>query len=94
MTREEAFEYIFQNDKSFYEDINIKVDDNGNIVYKRIIKHLYLHRVKNLINKIFDDFEKQNSCGGCKNKPKKGDNYPMKCGVCRRFYGDMYEYES
>jgi len=44
-----------------------------------------------LINKIFDDFEKEKSCDGCKYKPDKGENYPMRCGECERFYADMFE---
>lgn len=35
-------------------------------------------------------YEEQKSCDGCINKPNEGMNYPMICGQCKRFYGDLY----
>jgi hypothetical protein len=29
-------------------------------------------------------------CDGCKNEPKKGENYPIECGECKRWYGDGF----
>jgi len=49
--------------------------------------------VEFLINKIYDDFEKEKICNGCIHEPKANENYPEECGVCSRFYADEFEKE-
>lgn len=38
-------------------------------------------------------YEALTSCDGCDNKPEDGGNYPMICGQCKRFYGDLFNYD-
>jgi len=40
---------------------------------------------------IWEYLEKVDSCTGCIHKPKEGENYPLECGECSRFYGDRWE---
>jgi len=37
------------------------------------------------------DSIKDQNCNGCIHKPKEGENYPIECGTCCRWYGDGYE---
>ena len=43
-----------------------------------------------LIDQIYDDFEKDRYCTGCIDEPKKGENFPLACGECSRWYADGY----
>ena len=54
--------------------------------------------VEFLINKIYDDFEKdltmavsKKTCDGCIHKPRSNENYPIECGTCSRFYADGFK---
>ncbi len=43
--------------------------------------------VEALIIQIFNEKEK---CEGCCDEPESGQNYPMECSQCRRFYADLF----
>ena len=47
--------------------------------------------VHELADKLFDEVGKDTTCDGCIHKPKEGENYPIECGTCCRWYGDGYE---
>ena len=48
-------------------------------------------RVHSIINKIYGDFENEETCDGCIYQPKENENYPIECGTCSRFYTDRFE---
>lgn len=43
-----------------------------------------------VIDAVFDEFVNK-YCDSCKHKPEEGEDYPMDCGTCSRFYGDKFE---
>lgn len=83
MTRKEAIEILFEikNTKCLQDDE----------FYTKLPSMAPALKVRNIINDIFDDFESQKSCDGCKDEPAPGGTYPEICGMCARFYGDRFE---
>ena len=37
-----------------------------------------------------DILQDDDTCTGCVLLPAKGENYPMECGECKRFYADGF----
>ena len=85
MIREEAKDALFSNLNIFtYTEMNVTGQTDS----------IFINRscVIRFINRIFDDFAKEKSCDCCINSPaNNGGNYPLSCGECSRFYGDMFE---
>jgi len=77
MTREEALTIK-----------ELKFNNNG-----RPVETEQTDATKLIINKIYDDFEKEKTCDGCIHKPEANENYPEECGVCSRFYIDGFKKE-
>lgn len=82
MTRKEAIEILFEikNTKCLQDDE----------FYTKLPSMAPVLKVRNIINDIFDDFESQKSCDGCKDKPENGP-HPASCFRCARFYVDRFE---
>jgi len=85
MTREEAKDELFSN-------LNTYTYTEMNVIGKTDSVFINRYCVIRFIDRIFDDFEKENSCDYCINNHVDNDgNYPLSCIECRRFYADKFE---